>query len=520
MPAGPADPAAAADEARAAEAFETDFGDAVRSAQASRTTIDDMSLAYKILTAARAATVDKAYRILLCNKAILLATVDLPGYETAVAAATYLASKVPEKAVACQDAIILMRTRQYDYAAKGAEKVRTGLQLVDYLTTVASARSDAGAPDEAARRCRQALVVAKAINAPSAVDVETQLRAYVEEQRVASRLNLLTQSLKTDPTNRAAREQLILVHVVDRDDPAEAVALLDSSCDAGLRRYVPAAAKGTEAAPELACQEMAGWYQKLAGEAATSYSKLAMLGHAVGYYQRFLDLHTAADADRAAVDQAMKKVQADVAKLEESLSGPGWIDCLKVIDPAKDFLSGTWQRTDAGLAAADDAAARAAIRLVPAGAYDLEIRFVRTRGGMVGMVLPVADTAVVLALGGWENSSGGLETISGMPGNQNPSTVKGGLVSGRSYTVVARVVRLTITTAVITVSVDGKPYMKWTGATRTLGVPAGWTMPAHCPGVVADRAGVTFTSVRLRVINGRAVPAPAASAMTTTTAAN
>jgi hypothetical protein len=520
MPPNPADLATAADEARAAAAYESDYGDAVRRVLATRDGYDDISMSSTLLAAARTTGTPTAYRVLLCNKAILLATLDLPGYETAVTVATYLASEVPEKAAACQDAIALMRNRQYEYAAKGPAKVRAGLALDDYLTILAAARSDAGLPEDAIKRCRQALTVAKAINAPSVVDVETQLRTYIEEQRVAARVSSLALSLKSNPDNRTSREQLILVHIVDRDDPAEALKLLDASCDAGLRRYVPAAAKGTEAAPELACQEMATWYQKLSVDAATSYSKLAMLGHAVGYYQRFLDLHTAADADRAAVDLALKKLQADVSKLEESLSGPGWIDCMKVIDPAKDFLSGAWQRTDAGLVAAEDFAARAAIRLVPAGAYDLEVKFVRSHGGMVGLVLPVSDTAVVLALGGAGNTSGGLETVLSQAAGQNPTTVKGGLVDGRAYTVVARVVRLTATTAVITVTVDGKPFLKWTGATKSLTVPLAWTLPAHCPGLVADKAGVTFTSVRLRVINGRAMPVPAAAATPTSASAN
>jgi hypothetical protein len=99
------------------------------------------------------------------------------------------------------------------------------------------------------------------------------------------------------------------------DDPVEAAKLVDESLDPPTRKYVPAAARGIDAAPELACQELGDWYYSLAAQAATPTAKAAVLQRAKGYYDRFLALHTVADPARDTAVQALKKVDSDLVAL-------------------------------------------------------------------------------------------------------------------------------------------------------------------------------------------------------------
>ena len=103
------------------------------------------------------------------------------------------------------------------------------------------------------------------------------------------------------------------------DNPAEAAQFVDETLDETTRKYVPAAAKGEENTPELACQELGKWYQGLADQATTPGAKAAMLTRAGRYVERFLELHPAQDLGRTVALLALKKVQAELATLGRPL---------------------------------------------------------------------------------------------------------------------------------------------------------------------------------------------------------
>ncbi len=521
------DPDKAAEEARAAVLFQERFGQELANVRTARDPgAAAVALVAKILNAARVQGIDDAYRILLYMKAMELGLVDPRGYETVVTAATFLAALAPEKADICNDTIINIRQAQFAAAARGDEKLRLGVGLFDALTASAAGKAEAGNLQDAMHRYQQAYTVAKSINHPGAIDAEEQLAVLAERSRVAVHVSQLANQMKTDPDNHLAGDQMLLVQLVDCDNPADAAKYLREDTDASLRKYVPAAAKGIDAAPELACIEMAEWYRRLAADsAATNSAKLAMLRRADGYYRRFLALHTAEDPQRAEINQAAWKVRAEIDHLSVPTVGPPWNDCLRLADPVRDALSGTWQKTESGLTASADTAGKLALRLFPQGAYELEVKFIRDHGEMVGVALPVGNTGVLLSLGGRDNSAGGLDVGSGRPTPPNPgrpgrpgqpkpdrsdppntaTADSGAIVDGQPYTVLVRV-QVILEQATVNVTLDGKPFSKWTGSAKALS--SGEFSAALPPRVwlVTDRSQVTFTSVRLRVLNGPAAP--------------
>jgi hypothetical protein len=101
---------------------------------------------------------------------------------------------------------------------------------------------------------------------------------------------------------------------VGLDDPATAAKYLDGVTDAALTKFVPAVAKGIEAAPEMACVDIANWYAGLA-ETSPAGSRAAMLSRARTYYMRFLELHMTDDLQRTKVVATVRKVEAEIAKL-------------------------------------------------------------------------------------------------------------------------------------------------------------------------------------------------------------
>jgi len=115
-------------------------------------------------------------------------------------------------------------------------------------------------------------------------------------------------------TRDTAGDIALAARLLEAAKAAGAAEYLDAACDPALRKYVPAAAKGVEAAPELACVELGDWYRDLAA-AATTGSKVSTLTRAQAYYARYLALHAAAGMDRTKAELALTKVEEELDRL-------------------------------------------------------------------------------------------------------------------------------------------------------------------------------------------------------------
>jgi hypothetical protein len=497
-------------EQKAQQAFESLYGADVKRASSSRDTSQAVALAAKLLAAAKTAEAQPELMALLAAKACELGSLDPKGHETALAAAAFVSEKAPELAGPCQDRVMVVRQRQYDMA-RGDQKTKAGEALVDALVASAAAKTRAGDTDDAGKRLQKALGVARAARSSKVEAVEALIRAMAERQKAAAQATQLKKQVEADPANAKARDQLVRLLLVDLDNPAEAAKCLDETSDAALRKFVPAAAKPVAEAPEVACLELADWYMQLTGSAGPA-GKAAMYTRAKAYAERFLDLHGAADMDRTRMELALKKAEDELTKLGgEASTKSQWIDLLKLIDPEKDAVTGKWERTKAGLAtpATGEARSRVQIPLMPSGSYDLEVKFVRVSGHEdVALCLPAGSGSVTLIMSAWDgNNVSGLGLVNGRNGNQNETTVKpGALANGHLYTAFIRVA-VDNTRADITITLDGKPYIKWAGPQQGLSPDASWGLRnTRCVGLGACNSEVVFHSVGLRMLSGKAVP--------------
>ena len=516
-PAAPVDPAAEA--AKANEVFQSLFGDEMKRAAASTATADDAAMAAKLLDAARTPAAPLALVVLLCEKACELGSKDPRGYDTALAAADLLAAKAPDRAGTCQETVLVVRQRQYE-SARADERTRLGDAFIERLLDIAAAKAQAGDFEEAVRRARQATTVAHAIRSASTEEIDAILKHYVDLQRVLGQIPRLKAALVADPANQAAREQIIRLFLVELDNPREAAQYLNDSCDATLRKYVPAAAKDVESAPELAAMELADWYRDLAPGAITASGKLAMFQRSAAYYRRFMEVHQAADLDRTKAEISLRKAEADIEKLGPAVpTFKRIIDLVRIVNLPRDAPGGHVTQTDEGLVL--DANRRYTpkvnLPMIPVGNYELEVRFTRTAGAdAVILVLPVGNTAVALFVGGNSNRASGLGDINGDGYNQNETTVRAGIDNGRACTVVARVATAA-DRANIVVTLDGRSFIHWTGPQSALTLARSWAPPDdRCPAFESYRTNATLHGARLRMLTGKAVSptkgAPAATA--------
>ena len=426
-----------------------------------------------------------------------------PGAEADAPAAVAQAAAAPT-----DEQVLAARRMMFD-AARGPDRVKAGEALIDALLEATEARVQARAHPEALALAQRALVTAILIKSPRRPWIEGRVKALGETARAAREAEDLKKQLQAKPQDAAAREKLVRLFLVTLDDPAEAAQHLEGVADESLRKYVPAAAKGVEAAPDLARLTLGEWYQGLA-EAALPGAKAAMLVRARAYYQGFLAVHTADDMDRAKAVLALQKVEGDLDAAAppappSPFAAAEWIDLLLKVDTAKDAVSGKWRRRNAALGGGEGQCARLVIPVEPQGNYEVEVKFIRTTGDdMVGIVLPVGTTQVVVNLGGYHGTASGLEFVGGQRCSANETKVATVLENDRSYAAAIRV-QVRGQEAEVSVGLDGRPLIRYKGPVASLTLPTWFKLSSgKSLGLVTWESGVTFESARLRMLSGEA----------------
>jgi len=294
--------------------------------------------------------------------------------------------------------------------------------------------------------------------------------------------------------------------------------------DETLLKYVPAAAKGIEAAPEVACTELADWYRGLA-ETAPAAAKAAMYARAKAYLARFLEVHPAQDLDRTRATLALAKIEDAAAKLaappkpapkttapkpKETKPAEQWIDLLALVDPAKDAASGTWQREGRSLVlAVSSGVARITLPVVPAGDYEIEVLFNRAAGDdALAVHVPTGSSRVLALLSAGRGKAHGLAYVNGQHATTGETAYKPGTIQNNRDHRLSICVRTAGEQAAVAVVLDGVSIITWQGPQSALSQYENWTLPnPQCLGLAASEGNkVTYLAVRLKMLSGEARP--------------
>jgi len=137
-----------------------------------------------------------------------------------------------------------------------------------------------------------------------------------------------------------------------------------------------------------------------------------------------------------------------------------------------------------------------------AGSYDLEVQFTRhTSDQTVGVVLPAGSRLCSVVLSSYTGEASGLEFINEQDVRNNPTTLKPAtLNNGQPYTLLIQV-RPQGDRVSITATLDGKPFISWSGAQSSLHSYQGsWEAVPNRASLIAYECSVTFHSVRLRTM--------------------
>jgi len=236
-----------------------------------------------------------------------------------------------------------------------------------------------------------------------------------------------------------------------------------------------------------------GWWE-LASE-SEGKAKEQIEGRAGHWYRKALPGLTGLMKDR--VEKRLVLVR-DSKVEKQPTAKRRTIDLLRLVDPRRHIIEGSWQHTGRALVVrTNKKAARIGIPCMPRSSYQLRVVFVRSRGdNTVGVVLPVGTASCLLAVSSNENQFSGIRDINGAGIPQNRSHTASRIVNNRKYELTIDV-RLRDQQAEITAYVNGEPHVRWEGPQKSLSVPKMWRIPQQTLGLVAVISDVVFYEVVL-----------------------
>ena len=364
-----------------------------------------------------------------------------------------------------EDAEQAVALRQKQFSAACGDRTEAGEALIDALLVLVDAKVSAGAVAQATTACVRARNVARSIRSERLTAIEARAQHLAHRMKVGREADALRTQLERDPTQVATRERLVRLYLVDLDRPAEAARYVDGVADPSLRKYVPAIAKGVDAAPELACKELGHWFRGL-GEDAADPAKAGVYARAKAYYERFLSLHAAEDLDHTAVTLALKQVDGELARLGGGFERRS-VDLLKLklTFPRVEDHRCECRRTKDGLFINDG---EARTPFTTTDSYRLDVEFTcRQRSPAVGVQLPVGPAGVRLFLQ-YYGTAGGLNYIGGKDCRTNASRAAPVRLNVKQRHTLVVEARRDKGRARITATIDGKPYVNWEGPESSL----------------------------------------------------
>ncbi len=296
--------------ADAEEDYRAIFGEQAERVASSATKTDDAEFAAKLLKAARSATDSPKLQIVLCRKAYEFGVCNPTGYDTAMSAVDMLKDLAPERMQQWKaDELELLR--KFYRSAPPSKKQQTAGEYLTALTNMGDASAAAHDYQQALKHYNKAIQIAAYIKSPARSALIRKAGRIKTLQQHKSRAEGLKKVLENNPDKTVIRRSLVMLYVVELDQPKKAIEYLSPALNEVLRSYVPLAAGDVKKIPRDTLPELGRWYESLVND-GSRYGKVNVLKRAISYYRQYLEL-----AENK--DSAYLKVQAALNEAEDKL---------------------------------------------------------------------------------------------------------------------------------------------------------------------------------------------------------
>lgn len=275
--------------------FESLYGQQIENVHQTQEVDDDIRLADELTQSARSIPFDESLIRKMCQASYDLAKTaaarpdhDLQtrAYVTAFEALLVQTERLPQTRF---DAALL-HAALYEQAWKASRSRHDGEVLVRSWMRAANLGTQTRQHGAAFDCWREAQTVAKAINSARLIEIEQRYPAFESRHESMLRAKSLASGQVNNTNDPGIRQELLMLHLVELDDPHAAVKYLDSAKTESIRTHLPLATTPLDQLTAEAALSLAEWYGQLMNQASSGGAEL-IAAKAKTYYTMFFDLH-------------------------------------------------------------------------------------------------------------------------------------------------------------------------------------------------------------------------------------
>lgn len=237
------------------------------------------------------------------------------------------------------------------------------------------------------------------------------------------------------------------------------------------------------AAPPEAAELVAiadGWWD-LAGKEKSAIRKVNLLAHAKVLYEKALP---------ASSTLVRVKIQKRLAEVESKTAPENGVDLLRLIDPKKDAVEGTWEMQEGSLVSYPGGrGAKLQIPYLPPSEYDLKL-VVQPKGSVHICVMLVGGGAQFMLV--FQDKNCAIHQL-----DSETMCYDNGFNSGKPV-----VVEISVRKSEVTVAADGRKLMGWAADWKRAVLQDYWGIPSPKALGLGGMQSATFSKVFLTPVSG------------------
>lgn len=359
----------------------------------------DADKAVKLVAAARESGVDEEIAVGLlraASEAGIKAADTAEGMDAGIDALCELASRVPARASYYRARLGLLCNEAYR-RAKPAVQFSAAGDVKERMEAAGDKALEAGRWEDA-KACYTIGLRMAGLGGRSVVSLENKIRCATHFAAAATKAKSLETAGTTGDKTTAGR--LVMVYLIELDDPARAEKLLTAGSGEVLRTCVPLAARDADGLPAAALGQLRDWYAKsLAGRSA-GYSKELMLRRALQYARLAASKSGSAPAATGADLAASLTKQLDAfTYVNRTLARLRRLDLMAMADIERDGTAGRWRFAENSFIADGSDDGTLTVPVVVEGSYRLNLQIARNKdAGGISLSFPIGGKKAYLHL--------------------------------------------------------------------------------------------------------------------------
>jgi TolB-like protein len=504
-------PVQAADDPQAA--FDELFGSEVQAVSDTPDPSDDVALAKTLLEAAITHIDDKPMMALICDKVILLAMRDPAASQLAIDAASIVARLVPDQRIKALTRIAEIRQKTYT-TARGDDRLTAANALVAAIATIGDELLAQQQYDAAATQYRRANAIASSTHSTHAAAIKLRLERTLARQIIDKQIQTTRAKVQAAPDDQAGAQELLRLYLVELDDPEQARKFSFLVTDDTTAQMLRRATRPIAELEPVEAFDLAEWYRSKEADARSDAARAAMLRRSRAGYEQFIAKHGAEDLTRTKANMAIRRIDQDLASINipeiepldsstAAVDSTKWIDVMPMIDLTNGPNQGAWIR-EGDKIKANTERARLVLPMQIVGSYAFEVTFWFGEAKSAGLVLPVGDRSVCLAVENNNDGPGqfvGLDAVDDKTLQLAANPTRRSIEFDRSIKhVLTGTVDVKGSQAQIKAQLDGQQVVDWSGSSTSLATfrSAGPKLMS----VYITRGPMTIVGIRVRVTQG------------------